>query len=236
MKERIYTIPLTESIEQMSECPFCYLENKIENEEIEYALGPAMMEPDHRILSNQLGYCRRHTKKLTEGRQALPLALVMDTRIDEVIGSIEKALEKGRNAKKGGIFSKKEQNNFVKEEIKKLTSSCLVCEKIEHTMKNFIKTFWYLYEKEPDFKEKILKSKGFCLNHFNDLVNSGEGISGRKRETFIEEITDLELLNLKRNKKDVSAFVKQFDYRSDKENNDIPKDAHLTCARKLSKF
>ena len=98
MKETIYTIPLSESLEQDSECPFCYLENKLESEQIDYCLGPAMMEPDHRILSNTKGYCRRHMDQLAGAKRALPFALVLDTRMDEVIQTLEDA----RGTKKTG--------------------------------------------------------------------------------------------------------------------------------------
>lgn len=234
MKETIYTIPLSESLEQESECPFCFLENKIEQEQIDYALGPAMMEPDHRILSNTRGYCRRHTGQLAEAKKALPFALVFDTRADEVIKQLEAARGKG---KKAGLFSKKESAAaLVEKAAEELVSTCLVCDKIQHTMSKFMNTFWYLYGKEPDFREKVLSGKGFCLHHFKDILASSQACTGAKREGACGELIDLELANLKRNKQDIHGFVKQFDYRSDKENWKGPKDAHLICAGKLSQF
>ena len=52
MKETIYTIPINEAYETDCECPLCELESKREAEAGEYSLGPAMMEPDFRIDSN----------------------------------------------------------------------------------------------------------------------------------------------------------------------------------------
>lgn len=234
MKETIYTIPLSESFEKESECPFCYLENKIEQEQIDYALGPAMMEPDHRILSNQKGYCRRHTAQLAEAKQALPFSLVLDTRMDEVIAQLEAART---GAKNKGLFSKRPSSaDLVAQTANRLVSSCLVCDKIAHTMAKFMETFWYLYAKEPDFRTRVQQSKGFCLHHFKDLLALSDKHTGAKREAFCSDLVDLELSNLKRNKQDIHGFVKQFDYRSDKENWSVPKDAHLICAGKLSKF
>lgn len=234
MKETIYTIPLSEALEEDSECPFCFLENKIEREQVEYALGPAMMEPDQRILSNEKGYCRRHTQQMAAAKKALPFSLVFDTRLDEVIRKLETC--KG-SPEKGGRFLKKASSaDRLAGEMADITASCLVCEKIEHTMEKFYHTFWYLYQREPDFREKILKSKGFCLSHFGALVQSSRKSAGGRREAFCAELLQLELENLKRMKRDIDGFVKQFDYRSDKDSWQVPKDAHLNLSGKLSKY
>jgi len=64
MKERIYTIPINEAFDQDSECPLCICERKLENDALEYTLGPAMMEPDSRIETNRTGFCNLHFTKL----------------------------------------------------------------------------------------------------------------------------------------------------------------------------
>ena len=64
-KETIYTIPINEAFEKNSECPLCEIEKRLEKEAVEYALGPAMMEPDHRELSNQKGYCNKQYSMLS---------------------------------------------------------------------------------------------------------------------------------------------------------------------------
>ena len=58
MKETIYTIPINEAFDLKCSCPICSIENKIENDQIEATLGPAMMEPDFRINSNNNGFCK----------------------------------------------------------------------------------------------------------------------------------------------------------------------------------
>ena len=232
MHETIYTIPLTESLDKETECPFCYLENKLEEEQIKYALGPAMMEPDHRVLSNALGYCRAHTQKMAEAQQARPFALVMDTRMDTVISAL-KDLQKDING--SSRFLKKKKRPNAAERIKSLTTTCLVCDKIAHTMSKFLYTFWYLYKKEPDFRARIIKSRGFCLPHFQQVLEASKEQSGVK-DAMIEELLALEVENLTRNKQDVTAFIKQFDYRSSKDREAVVKNAHQICGGKLSRF
>ncbi len=225
MKERIYTIPLTESLDADTECPFCFLEQKIEKEQIEYALGPAMMEPDYRLLSNEKGFCRNHMEALFNSRRALPFSLVHDTRIDEVIKGLEMVAKK----------PEKKKCDALGETLKKHTSSCIVCERIESTIGKFINTFWYLYKKEPDFKNRILSGKGFCIHHFEDIIKAS-GQAGLKKNEYVNELLSLEIENLKRLKKNVHEFTKQFDYRSGGESKEDIRDAHILCAEKLSKY
>ena len=55
MKEKIYTIPVTEAFSEECECPLCVLHKKLEDENIDYILGPSLMEPDGRIETNEKG-------------------------------------------------------------------------------------------------------------------------------------------------------------------------------------
>ena len=231
MKETIYTIPVTEALEEKCDCAFCYLEDKLEKEQVEYTLGPAMMEPDFRDLTNEKGFCRRHTEKLAKGQKALPFSLVLETRNISVIN-----LLKGLEPKeKKGLFSKNTSGSErLKEALKGLVSTCLICERIEMTLLKFLKTFWYLYDKEADFRAKVLSGNGYCLRHFSMLLETADEVKGPKREAYVKEIYDLELEKLTKTKDDIQGFIKQFDYRSDKENWEVPKDAHMRCAEKLS--
>ena len=230
MVESIYTIPLTEALDEGSCCPFCFLEDKLEREQIEYALGAAMMEPDFRVLSNQLGYCRHHTGMMARAKKALPLALVLDTRCDEVIKKIKEA---GDFSKKGGLFKKeKSAQETLKDAVCSLAGTCLVCDRIDKTMVKFINTFWYMYGKEPEFKKRFLESRGVCVRHFAKLLEGLDSVS--KKEVYAKELYDFELKILEREKEEVHGFTKQFDYRSDKSEWKVERDAHLNCAARLS--
>ena len=83
MKETIYTIPINEAFDTKCNCALCAIESRIDNEEIEYTLGPAMMEPDFRINSNRTGFCKAHYKRLLQNGKALPMALVLQTHIEK---------------------------------------------------------------------------------------------------------------------------------------------------------
>jgi len=231
MVESIYTIPLTEALDEDCDCAFCYLEDKLEKEQIEYALGPAMMEPDFRILCNEKGFCRHHIGKMAKAKKALPLALVLDTRCDEVIKRLKKVTLDG---KRKGLFKKADSGA---DELLKVTGefkdSCIVCERIEKTINKFINTFWYLYAKEEEFKNKFLSGKGVCIRHFAMLVYESKNLPGGKREAFLKELYDLQMKILEHEKEEIHGFTKQFDYRNNKEEWQVARDAHLNCARRL---
>lgn len=231
MVESIYTIPLTEALDEKCDCMFCYLEEKLEREQIEYALGAAMMEPDFRILSNEKGYCRHHTGMMARAKKALPLALVLDTHCAEVI----KTLEGVDFSAKGGLFKKeKSAAQKLTDMVAKIDSTCLVCERIEKTMEKFSNTFWYLYNKEADFRARFLESKGVCMHHFALVLKALDSVSGAKREEFARELYELQMKVLRHEQEEVHGFAKQFDYRNDKGEWKVAKDAHLKCAARLS--
>ncbi len=153
MKEKIYTIPLTDAFAENGECPFCVLEKKLEAEQVSYALGASMMEPDSRIISNEKGYCRRHFEQMSHEGKALSLGLVLDTHLNQLIQELEAAATTPKS--KGGLFKKAVETDPILDALEKNQNSCLICDKLEHTLEKFAEVFWYLYKNEPDFKEKV---------------------------------------------------------------------------------
>ncbi len=235
MKEKIYTIPLSDAFSEGGECPFCTLEKKLETEQVAYALGASMMEPDSRIISNEKGYCRRHYEQMSREGKALSLGLVLDTHLNELIGALENAAKAPKN--KGGLFKKQTEQDPLSLVLEKNEASCLICDKLHHTLEKFAEVFWYLYKTEADFKEKVLACQGFCLPHFRLLLDAASHeLSGKALETATSEVISLEIENLKRINDEVNWFTKKFDYR----NQDAPwgnsKDAPARAMEKLSKF
>lgn len=234
MKEKIYTIPLTDAFSVPCECPFCELEKKLEAEAVEYSLGASMMEPESRIESNKKGFCRRHFEMLSKEQKALSLGLVLDTHIDEII----KTLENIPKPQKQSLFSKKSSYNAaLAKKISEIDKSCVICDKLEYTLTKFARVFWYLYKNEPEFSEKVKKSHGFCLPHFELLLKNAEAELGESTANKLaEEVISLEIESLKTLGEDTNWFTKKFDYRF----KDAPwknsKDALPRAIRKLSKF
>ena len=108
MKEKIYTIPLNEAFDADTECPFCFLYEKLEQSRVEYTVGASMMEPDSRMVTNEKGFCNRHLRQMEKCQQALSLALVLDTHLNEVVKKLD--ILKGEidalTSPKKGLFQK----------------------------------------------------------------------------------------------------------------------------------
>ena len=235
MKEKIYTIPLTDAFAEGGECPFCTLEKKLEAEQVTYALGASMMEPDSRIISNKKGYCRRHFEQMSREGKALSLGLVLDTHLNELIQSLEEAVATPKA--KGGLFKKSSEVDPLAAVLETNQNSCLICDKLHHTLEKFSEVFWYLYKNEPDFKEKVETCQGFCLPHFKLLLSCADHeLSGKTLEEAKAEIIVLELSHLKRINDEVNWFTKKFDYRNQNEPWGNSKDAPQRAMEKLSKF
>lgn len=232
MRERIYTIPINEAFDQVVECPLCICEDKLEMDALEYAVGPAMMEPDFRVETNKNGFCRNHFSMLYNFKQErLPLALIIDTHLNEQIKNLENLFNNHRAnlntlSSKGTLEAlpeilKGKRNAASKaadkllEKLNTLQNSCAVCRKMGNNMQMLIENTLYLYNKEIEFKEKFQQTKGFCLKHFEALIEaSNKAFSPQKQAKFLTDLFDLEIAQLKRINEEVNHFTLMFDYRN----------------------
>lgn len=236
MKEKIYTIPVTDAFSVDCECPLCILEKKLEDDAIEYSLGASLMEPDHRQVTNELGFCRTHFEAMYNKQvNRLGLALMIDTFLQEKTSSMKKSFEDKiklleQDAEAGIVknISKKlssKQTNTEKlvsefvSELDKIHNSCAICSKLEHTMDRYVDVIFYLYFNEPEFREIFESKKGFCLKHLRLLLSSTKKyLNTSQSAKFTKCIMEMQLNNLDRIEKEVDWFTKKFDYRY----NDAP--------------
>lgn len=242
MKETIYTIPVNEAYSIDCECPLCELEKKLETESVQYSLGSAMMEPDYRILSNEKGYCNRHFNMMFNTENKLALALVLDTHLMEIRKSVEelqkmpelKPTSKIKLIKKGGIYDAIDK---ISDTLSKTERSCVICDKINHTMGRYIDVLLYMWSKDDEFKEKFTASKGVCLKHFKMLAEDAKtSLKGADVADFLNVLINKEISELSRIQDDIHKFTLKFDYR----NQDMPwgtaKDAPKRTIEKLSGY
>jgi hypothetical protein len=239
MKEKIYTIPLNDAFDADSECPFCFLHQKLEQNKLEYFLGAAMMEPDVRIMTNSKGFCTHHLHKMEQMPNTLSLALTIDTHVNQVIKRLKNMEDSIASLdSKKGIFKKETDFSKTKEQLYSLldqtTQSCAVCDAIDETMNRYIDTFFYLYRTENEFKEKFQNSKGFCLSHFTHLVKSCDGPLTKAESTaFLKSLYTLELTHLSRINDEINYYTKKFDYQYQNADWKNSKDAPKRTIEKL---
>lgn len=218
MKEKIYTIPINEAFDRHTECPICSFLKKEEQERVEYTLGASMMEPDVRCETNAKGFCNAHSQMLYDFGNRLSYALVLETRLDylenelkKIGGEIDKHLPKklsvGKTDLKKAVLS-------GSAEFSKTVSTCALCEWLDKVTNDFVDNILYLCRTSEEFKEKFFASKGFCVRHFELLLEkSAEHFGDVQLSEFLKRLFKLEIDSISRIKEDVNWFTKKFDYR-----------------------
>ncbi|MDR1002749.1 MAG: DUF6062 family protein [Oscillospiraceae bacterium] len=198
MKETICTIPVNEVFEEKCGCPICKMRNLIETKYITYITGAAMMEPDIRVATNKEGFCERHLlQMISDGHARLPIALILQTHLEETEKKLLKAPAGDTAAKLG-----------------KLEESCFVCSYMEHHLARHIDTLMRNYKSEPEFRLLFSQQEYLCLPHYKQLLVSGKKALGRMYKEFSKVTHELALKRAKSLEGDIAGFVLAFDYRN----------------------
>lgn len=101
MKEKLYTIDLNDAVQSGDECLFCWLERKLEQSAIEFALGSSYMESDVRDMTDRQGFCRSHTKKMFDYGNALGNAWILKSRMEYVRKNLKEQTNQYKPSKSG---------------------------------------------------------------------------------------------------------------------------------------
>lgn len=212
MNEQIYTIPVNDGFEEGGECPFCNMYNKLEKEALDYMLGSSYMEDNIRMETNKIGFCQKHYSMMYKKQNRLGLALMLQSHIQKINADIENLSNNLKSNKKKGLFSKTVENK-VTPYINNIAESCYICNKITASMDRYFDTFFYMWKKDNDIKEKVKNSKGFCIEHFATLIDMADKkLKGNEYNLFINTIIPLEIENIKRLEKEVDHFTNKFDH------------------------
>ncbi len=213
MKEHIYTIPINDAFDTDCECPVCHFLKNEENQLIDYTLGASMMESDARIITNENGFCKHHFARLLSCDNKLSMALVLETHLAHIREMITNDSQ-GVSEVKKSLFKKPVLVSDAVTEYDKISSSCVICEKLNRIEEKFIDNLFHLYKKESEFKDKFYRSKGFCVPHFSILARYADKfLSGDVYKEFLQRIYELEINHLDRVQEDISWFAKKFDFR-----------------------
>ncbi|MGN1096157.1 MAG: DUF6062 family protein [Eubacteriales bacterium] len=211
MPETIYTIPINEAFDKTEaadtpSCPFCALFDMLEKNAVETVLGAAMMEPDVRIETNKLGFCRTHFNKMYEKGNRLGLALILESHVAEVNEKVfKKSLFDGKGEKSEAA-------------IDELSHTCYLCSKISSSLSRMFSNTIYIWETDDTFRRKFSRQRCFCLPHYEKLLAYGRaGLNKKQFSEFFETARGIEKKYIDSLGADVSHFCKKFDYRYEAE-------------------
>ena len=200
--------------------------------------------------SNRLGVAlitHTHTEKINKDISPLlnkiKIAITKSNKkkngMNENEENIKKENEKKEDDKsKRGIFKRSNKNDASNNLINYLDTvlnSCFMCENINNRFYRIIDNFFHLYKKGDEMKGLVVGCKGFCLQHFRDLLFYGEKCLNRETyNDFLSIAIPLQEENLKRLEEEVSWFIDKFDYRYTKEPWKNSKDSPQRLINKLS--
>ena len=209
MSEKIYTIPISEAFDECAGdsslgCPLCRLYNKLEANETDVMLGAAMMEPDIRIKTNEMGFCDIHFGKLLGGKSKLGLGLILESHLADVRNGLE-------DGKVASMFGGKGQAAVKR--LGSLSRSCYICDKLDRTFGKMISNAVQFYTEDENFRESIKKVPYICLPHLSALLSCAKEDLKKGYSDFYKDVSASTLEYFDQLREDVSWFCKKFDYR-----------------------
>lgn len=218
--ETIYTIPVNDAYNADSECPLCLLRQKAEDNELDYYLGPSLMEPDTRKVTNKTGFCPDHMSKLNKRvTNRLGLALVIHTHLLDYDEDITEDLLEAAPSKAGLIRGRSSDYKAVLKEladrIDKRTATCPVCDKMNKTIERYNEVIMHMFSHDSSFKQKFLNTKSHCLPHTAALLRTAASkLSQNDAAEFVTALAEGNNSYFKELEKDVEWFTQKFDYRN----------------------
>ncbi|MBQ3514472.1 MAG: hypothetical protein IJA32_11860 [Lachnospiraceae bacterium] len=212
MKEELYTIPVNDAFAADCECPLCAMRKELEQNAIEYTMGPSYMEDDNRALTDEQGFCMVHIKTLYEQNNRLGLALMLQTHMMKTTKDL-KALSTKKPAG-SGLLKKDKTTTPVWTYIQKKEENCFICNRVNHTFERYLHTIFHLWKKDKDFSSKFKSCKGFCTYHYGLLFEtSKEYLKGAELDSFLNLLNEVYFENMSRLAEDIEWFINKFDYR-----------------------
>jgi hypothetical protein len=212
--EQIYTIPVNEAFDASAAdsscgCPMCALYRKLEENELELILGASMMEPDVRIKTNELGFCRTHYDMMFTRKNRLGMALTLESHLAELSKDLSKGLI-------GTVIGRPDQKPAKR--IAALEKSCYVCGRVDFHFQHMAETVVLLFDTDENFVEKMKKQPYFCLPHYRLLLEKAAARLGKKKLADFADVTERVVKGyMETLLGDVSWFCKKFDYRYENE-------------------
>ena len=214
MAEQLYTIPVNDAFDADCECPLCLMARDLEKAAIEFTMGPSYMEDDNRERTDKLGFCPKHIRMMYADKNKLGVALMLNTHMNKTNKELKELADKDAPSAKG-LFARKKEKSPVVKYIEELESNCFVCQRIDPVFDRYVHTIFHMWKKDPEFKSKVEKSKGFCTYHYGILYDKGaEYLNQAQYTEFLQVLNKAYFDNMERVNSDVSWFIDKHDYRN----------------------
>ncbi len=191
---------IKDKFKEDSECPICEIKKIVEEQFLHEFLNDAVMEDNTRIKVGKLGFCARHFDMLFTRQNKLSVALQIGTRVD----NINKLITQTKNVKVG----KKQAESLLNS-----STTCAICDYTNDSMIKYYKTIAQLFQKEKTFLKTLLATKGFCLEHYAELLKYSKH-AGFMAKEYVGVLTGIQQRNMQRIQDELKAFCDSHDYRN----------------------
>ena len=216
MKDHLETAPVIDAVRNHDLCPFCQLRDMIERQTVERYLGGAVMEPDTRIRTNAVGFCRTHHQQLMALKDYHGYALMMQTRLRTVAGQLTPAI-KGLSGV--SLFGNK-NSAALQRQLEEATGRCLVCENMADTVSRYMDIFMKLYREDDHFRADFGNGPGVCLYDLPLLLQKAQShLSPQLRKSFLDTVARQLSGTLNTAQEDLDALCSSFHFGSEHKNN-----------------
>jgi hypothetical protein len=182
------------------ECPLCEIKKVVEEQFLHEFLNDAVMEDNTRIKVGKLGFCDKHFDMLFSRPNKLSVALQVRTRVDKL------------QTQFGEVKSVKQAQKYASE-IKKASTTCIICDLVEESMTKYYKTIAQMYANEKDFLKTLIGTKGFCMHHYAELLQYSKSASVFAKN-YVEVLSGVQNRNIQRLQEDLKKFCDKHDYRN----------------------
>ena len=82
-------------------------------------------------------------------------------------------------------------------------------------MERYTEVFFHMWKNDDLFREKVEKSKGMCMHHFETILSAAHKHLSEKDETeFVNILCKKQKAELERIQEDIHKFTLKFDYRN----------------------
>jgi hypothetical protein len=241
MKEKIYTIPVNDAYAAGGHCPLCTLESRLDETLLNYYLGPSLMEPDVRKVTNEKGFCRKHLVELYNLEDnRLGLGLILHTHTCDLVSDLNTGLT-GSIPTESGRLQHARKRDFkqtlinMADRIEQRTRSCIICERLEQTMDRYLDVIFYQYFLDNDFKNQFDDGGGYCLPHVALLLRgAARYLNQAQAAEFVRCLSRIQNHSLETLRDDIEWYTLKFDYRNQKKDWKNSKDALPRAIRKIS--
>lgn len=238
MAEQIYTIPINEAFEEIGGCPLCRMKKKLERESLEYVMGAAMMDPDVRIRTNRLGFCRGHYDDMIAMKNRLSLTLMLESHLDEVMKLFPEDLDKlpdipapPQDEQKDDLPA--EMTATALSEPPKMArfrryrgsdpsqmaltqhSSCYVCSRAAEFERNVLSNVAHMWKKDESFRQKARQQEYYCLDHYGRLLQiARRDLNDPSFRELYRTLTEINARYIRQLRLDVTGFCRSFDHQN----------------------